>query len=190
MPNWTNLPPEDTRGKALPLIRTPQGKSLCLIATAENLIGCYTHYWGGRTLPCEAPNCKACDEGQPYRWHGYLAAWNPNLNKQYIFEFTNQAAEEFVLYREHHGTLRGCNFIARRMGSSANAKVEIRTKPADLNVIQLPPEPNVIRAMSMIWGLPIDAIDDNNFRNQSKEIRMKTEPLAKMRGEPKPKNSK
>lgn len=188
--NWSNRPPVDTRGKALPLIRTPKGKSLVLIATCENLIGCDTHYWGGRTVPCEAPNCKACDEGQPFRWHGYLGAWDPKENKQYVFEFTNHAAQEFVMYHEKFGTLKGCMFRAERIGASSNAKVQITTKPADLSKIQIPDEPNVVRALRMIWGLPLDAIDTTARRNQEPEVRIKAEPMAKMRGEPKPKDSK
>jgi len=61
----------------LPLVRTPANRSLKAVVTSDALIGTDTHFWGGHTVPCERPECDACNHGIAYRWHGYLSAYNP-----------------------------------------------------------------------------------------------------------------
>jgi hypothetical protein len=157
MPTYTNAPPPNPRGHTLTLIRVPPGQPLVAIVTTDDLIGTNTHFWGGRTVPCETPNCKPCREGQPYRWHAYLGIYEPNTAKQAILELTANSAHRFVEYRLAHGTLRGCHFRAQRANYSRNSRVIIETKPADLEKINLPPPPDTIRILSIIWNLPATA---------------------------------
>ena len=57
MPGWSTEVPANPRGPAYPLLRTPPNKPLIAIITSADLIGCYTHYYKGRTVPCEGDNC-------------------------------------------------------------------------------------------------------------------------------------
>jgi len=123
MPNFSNAPPETGHGQALRLIRTPAPGKLIAICTSPKLVGCPTHFWRMRTIPCEAPNCEACDNGVPWRWHGYVSAVNIKSNEHFIFECTAQAAETFTQFTERHGSLLGCTFEATRLGDHANGRV-------------------------------------------------------------------
>lgn len=154
MPQWTDKPPTTPRGPGLPLRRTPQAQKLQAIVTTDNLIGCPTHYFRSRTIPCEQPNCEPCNQGFSWRWHGYLAALDPCTHEHFLFEFTAQAADAFRAYRDRYGTLRGCLFQARRLSANRNGRVLIQTKPANLEHVHLPPEPDIKSALCHIWNIP------------------------------------
>jgi len=154
MPNFTNSPPEKTSGQGLRLCRTPANGRLTATVTCPQLIGCPTHFYHYRTVPCEAPDCEACQAGQPWRWHGYLSAVNHETHEHFLFEMTAQAAENFTAYHERHGTMLGCIFEAKRLGEHNNGRVLIRCKPGDLANVHLPQPPNMINALSHIWNIP------------------------------------
>lgn len=154
MPNWSTDIPKDSRGPSLPIKRTPTSRPLVAIVTSEDLIGCYTHFWGGHTVPCELPDCEPHRQGIPFRWHGYLSAIEHNTHLHFIFEMTAQAAEAFKDYKKANGTLRGCVFEAKRHRSVVNGRVCIRTKPADLRELHLPQGADLRKCMSIIWSLP------------------------------------
>ena len=53
MPTWrTELPPEG-KNRGYDLKRTPTSAPLIAIITSTDLLVCDTHYWHGRTTPCE-----------------------------------------------------------------------------------------------------------------------------------------
>lgn len=159
MPNFTNRPPAEPRGPAFPLRRTPINKSLAAIITCDDLIGCPTHFFKGRTQPCSSPDCEACLEQIPWRWHGYVSSLNIVTHEHFIFEMTAQASDALVAYRDQHNTLRGCLFEAKRLHPRTNARVILRCKPADLQQINLPQPPKLEHALSILWNLPVPEID-------------------------------
>lgn len=154
MPTWTKTVPDDPRGHGFPILRTPSYKPLVATATSLDLIGTYTHFWKGRTLPCEGDGCEPCREGVPFRFHAYFAAFDSLKSLHFIFEVTAQAAEAFTAYRDTYHTIRGCQFEARRQTPKPNGRVLIRTRPADLTKLVLPEPPDVIKCLSVLWDLP------------------------------------
>lgn len=155
MPNWSTDVPDDPRGQGLPLLRTPAGSRLRAIVTSTDLIGCETHFWGGHTVPCEAPECEACQNGVAYRWHGYLSAFNPLDSLHFIFEMTDQAARFFTAYRKEHNALRCCQFEAYRWHSKKNGRVMIKCERSAVLSSALPQAPDLKKVMAIIWRLPI-----------------------------------
>jgi hypothetical protein len=135
-------------------MRTPPAKPIRGIITAHDLIGCYTHFWHGRTHPCEREDCQPCHEGVPYRWHAYFSAYQPPTRFHFIFEVTAQAAQHFADYRDSIGTLRGCEFIATRMHNRPNGRVIIQTRPFDISKISLPQPPDMTKCLAILWDLP------------------------------------
>jgi hypothetical protein len=129
--------------------------------TCTELIGTNTHFYGGHTIPCEAPDCKACADGVSWRWHGYVSAYNPLTNRHFLFEMTAQAAQPLWEYFQAHGTLRGCTFEASRAQGRKNGRVFIRTKQEDLLKINLPSSPNMALALCHLWNLPASAVTDS-----------------------------
>lgn len=154
MPSYSNEPPPEPNGVALPIRRTPASKALVAIVTSEDLAGTYTHFFKGRTRPCEAPDCEACEAGIPFRWHAYLTALERETMLHFLFECTAQAAEPFVQYRKAHLALRGCLFVAKRWRTTANSRVIIQTKPANLEHVTLPRAPDIPAVLAILWSLP------------------------------------
>lgn len=158
MPTWSNQCPSDPRGHGLPLLRTPAGRSLHAVVTSDDIIGCNTHFWGGHTVPCEAPECDACAAGVPYRWHGYLSAYNVLDKLHFVFEVTAQAAQTFMNYRKEHGEMRCCQFEAYRWQHKKNGRVILKCERSAINPTALPRAPDLVRLMSIIWRLALPSV--------------------------------
>ena len=166
MPTWSNTLPSDKSHMGFTLRRTPASGPIRAIITCESLTVCETHYWGGRTVPCEryqqnpdgtltAGDCPACNNSVPYRAHVYVSAFDPHTHEHFIFECTAHAAISFVDYEAANGKLRGCIFQAFRPKGTKNSKVVISTNIANLERITLPSSPNVILALCTIWRVPM-----------------------------------
>jgi hypothetical protein len=177
MPNWSPNVPDQSRGPAFPLKRTPSGRGIVALITSDDLIGCDTHWWGGHTVPCEPPNCEACANGIPFRWHGYLTAVDTTTNLHFIFEMTAQAAEAFKDYRRAHGTLRGCVFEAKRLRAAHNSRVTIRCKPADLRAQHLPKAPDLTKCMAIIWNVPIPDVEVAGVLKDVPRVHVQPKPI-------------
>lgn len=161
MPTFSTTPPPDPRGQALPIRRTPDGRPLVAVVTSPEMIGTNTHFYGGRTVPCEAPNCNACQDGLSWRWHGYLTAVDNKNGQHFLFEMTAQAAQAFVEYRKLYGTLRGCLFEASRTGARKNGRVFIRCKPNTNTALHLPECANLPTLLCNLWNVPAPAAAEN-----------------------------
>jgi len=170
MPTFSHTPPQRGTDFALTLVRVPAGPGRKGIITSTNLVGCYTHWWGGRTQPCEDANCSACKEGMPRRWHAYLAAWTPSPAFHYLLELTRNSIESLMEYHAAQGTLRGCWYEARRAGPARNSRLRLTCRPADLNGLALPQEPNTIACLAIIWSLPSTAIVIADAKSNPQEM--------------------
>ncbi len=155
----SDRPPEGGHGPGLRLMRTPSGVPFVGIITCAKVIGVSTHYYGGRTMPCQPPECPACTDGVPWRWHGYLSCLNKKTREHVLFELTAQAAETVIQYGDQHGTLRGSVFQATRPGYRTNGRVYVQIKAWDGETIVLPDEPKILRALCVVWNLPFSAIE-------------------------------
>lgn len=158
MISFSHEPPEDPRGFGLDLLRTPKARPLKAAVTCVRLVGCPTHFWGGRTVPCDNAKCEACDHGAPWRWHGYISAMELKTQQHFLFEMTARAAEPFKVWFAKHATLRGCQFEATRRQQKSNGRVDIRVGSIDLLTVQIPDPPDVYSILSVIWNIPLDSI--------------------------------
>lgn len=165
MPTWTRSPPDDPRGQGLPIVRTPAARSLRAIVTSDHLIGTDTHFWGGHTVPCERPQCDACEHGVAYRWHGYVCAYQPDDQLHFIFEMTAQAAQAFNEYLKEHETLRCCQFEAWRWKHVRNGRVIIKCERSAIATHALPKAPDLQNLMAIIWRLPIGNLQTDGERS-------------------------
>lgn len=159
MPAFTNVPPADPRGTALHLIRTPTHQQLRAVITSEDLLGCFTHFWRGRTLPCDVEDCEACRQGLPFRWHAWVSCWTSKPSRHLLFEMTAQAAETLVQYREANNGLRGCEFTAWRPSRKPNGRVCMTTRKSPANDDQLPPGADLVKALSIIWNVALPSFN-------------------------------
>lgn len=172
MPAFSHNVPADPRGPSFPIVRTPPGRPLTAIVTSPDLVGCFTHYHKGRTVPCEQENCEACHDGLPFRWHAYQSVHVAATGLHCLFECTAQAAEHFTDYREAHATIRGCQFEARRYNSKPNARILIRTRPADLTGLYLPKPPDLVKCLGILWGFAADDVVADRLNPEKKTVRV------------------
>jgi len=195
MPTWrTELPPEG-KNRGYDLHRTPTAASLTAIITSDDLLVCDTHYWHGRTTPCEREcnaegrtiddsHCPACLEKAAWRSHVYVSAFDAKKREHFIFECTTHAAKIFKEYHDAAGTLRGCIFNASRPKATPNGKVCIITHAADLSKTILPAAPDVVAALAVIWRLPRKAIDQTPEAACATRIAPNHHRLKSMRNQP------
>ena len=195
MPTWsTELPPEKLH-HGFELRRTPTSGVLTAIVTSDDLLVCDTHFFHGRTTPCErllneegktldARACPACVETIPWRTHVYLAVLDAKKHEHYLYECTAAAAAPLRDYRAANGTMRGCILIAERPKGLKNSKVCIATNTANLARVNLPAAPDVIRALSIIWRLPTAALSAPPQRWQPPTLTVDPGRLNQMREQP------
>ncbi len=151
-------PPVDDRGTALPLMRCPANKTIQGIILSDDLLGTNTHYYRGRTSPCDQGNCDACNDGFPWRWHAYVVLYSRSTHAKTLFEMTAKCCEPLLTYRKAYGTLRGCVLSAKRVNSSANSRVLLTTSHADLQQLSLPESPDILKALSIIWNIELPSL--------------------------------
>ena len=195
MPTWEKELPVQQKHMGFDLRRTPATSALQAIITSEEILVCDTHYWGGRTIPCEriqklsdgskvAGDCPPCREAMPFRTHVYVSAFDTKSQEHFIFECTSHAAKPLEEYQKANGTLRGCIFHAERPKGAKNSKVVIQTNSANLAKNPIPEAPNLILALSTIWRLPGSAIAVEREKHRSAEIKTRRAPINRMRNQP------
>jgi hypothetical protein len=173
VPNFTTKLPKQGKHQGYDIKRTPTSTAMTAIITCENLAVCDTHYWNGRTSPCERivneegktlddSPCPACIAKQAWRTHVYVSAFLAKTHEHIIFECTANAAKPLEEYFQATGTLRGCIINAIRPKGGPNSKVVITTNTANLTKVNLPQPPDLIRALAVIWRLPKTALTTQN----------------------------
>lgn len=195
MPTWkTELPPEHTN-MGFCLKRTPASAPIHAIITSPDLLICDTHYWHGRTTPCERIQtadsatlddspCQACREKTPWRTHVYCSCYDVKHQDHFLFECTAHAARPLQEYRQANSSLRGCILFATRPKGGPNSQVIIETGTANLTKLFLPEPPNLMLALSVIWRLPLKGLVIEDRRHHSPELRTRAAALDAMRSQP------
>jgi hypothetical protein len=150
--------PTDPQSQPFPIIRVGATRPLVVIITCENTLGCYTHFWGGRTVPCTDPTCDACNAGCPRRWHIYLTVYSEPEQLHSLLELTAAAGENIYRYATEHGTVRACCIEATRRPKTSNGRIIIRTKMTDPARNPIPAAPDVPYLLSRLWNIPLTDI--------------------------------
>lgn len=191
MPTWRNELPLEAKHMGFDLRRTPNTGALHAIITSDDFLVCDTHYFHGRTTPCERPGtdkdgkhygeaCPACAEGIPYRTHVYLSGFDPKRNEHFICEFTSHAAKALDEYRKASGTVRGCIIYATRPKGLKNSMVVIETNTANLAKVKLPEAPDLKKALSVIWRIPQPALEEDSNGNGRKKLKVNGKKIRNM----------
>jgi len=186
MPNWTDTPTPRRGPRPLPIMRTPVGKPLVATITTDRMSCCPTHFWGGRTTPCEKPDCDACNHGSPSREHAYLGIYFIDQQASAILELPDGAAEQLALLAKNLPTLRGARIRVTRTKLSRNARVCVELAPPAINPPPLPTPPQLREILAIIWKLPQAAITEEKADMRQNTIRLDAIIMAKRNGKPTP----
>ena len=190
MPTFRTDLPLQRKHLGFDLKRTPASGSLTAVITSETFLVCDTHFFHGRTLPCERISndegatiddtcCPACVDKAGYRSHVYVSALIIKTSEHFIFECSANAAKAFDEYRKSTGTLRGCLFKAERPKGQRNSKVVIETNTCNLAKVKLPEAPDLIRALSVIWRIPAKGIEQVSDGKKNGRIKINSTKLRK-----------
>lgn len=184
MPTWRNELPSLDRTGGFSLRRTPSTGALKGVITCQHFLVVDTHYWGGRTIPCERPHCEACTALMPYRTHVYVSYYDPKTSDHSIFECTAMAAVPLEDYYRANNTLRGCIMFATRPKQTSNGRVVIETNTANLQRLHIPEPPDLIAVLSTIWCLPKMDLDQANGHTNGDHGTVNKTRIKRMRCQP------
>jgi hypothetical protein len=135
------------------IFRAKPGRDTKMVIWSDDLFGCRTHWWTGRTIPCKRSGCEACTAGKVSRFNGWVFAKLVATEEKVIFEFTPPAALFLDSVFEEFGSLRGAQIIATRKGDRANAMVHVRCVGREKNWKNIPNPPDIVPVMCRIWGV-------------------------------------
>ena len=151
MAYWMKMPENGESLRATRLIRVKPGRPIVGIVTSMELVGCYVHYFRGRSKACERADCEACREKHMPRWYGWVSIWGPKSNEHVIAEFTASCVEAIQEYRLKHGQLRGAVLTLERATAKINSRLTARVQQSTINADVLPAELDVIGTLEKIW---------------------------------------
>jgi hypothetical protein len=192
MPVFRNSIPSSANEHGYDLKRTPQSSALQGIVTCEDFLVCDTHYFRGRTTPCERTyndegktiddsSCLPCREKIGFRTHVYISVFDVKKREHFIFECTACAAKSLSEYKQSNGTLRGCIIYASRPKGTKNSKVFIETNTANLQKLPLPNPPDLERALCVIWRIPLDTLEPINTHKKNGRVKTNNSRLSTLR---------
>lgn len=195
MPVFRNSIPACASAKGLDLKRTPFSGALHGIVTCEDFLVCDTHFWRGRTQPCERTfndegktiddsTCLPCQEKVGYRTHVYVSVFDPKTRDHFIFECTSVAAKPLEDYKISNLGLRGCILHATRPKGTRNSKVFIETNVANLQKLILPQPPDLKKALCVIWRIPLDTLEPVDEHKKNGKVKTNNSRLFKQRNQP------
>jgi hypothetical protein len=161
MPNWNTRPDRGDALAPITIVRTKPGPPNAMIVTSHAVLGVYTHYWKGRTKPCDGPACPACEAMMGARWYGYLAVWHPKSNAIGLLEITPSTTTALDAYEESHGTLRGAKVTTSRANRKINSRLILTIEEGTFSADKIPQPPNVRHQLCKLWEIT-DALPIGN----------------------------
>jgi len=145
----TDIPP----GTALPIWRPSARGQNGSIITSPDWIGLYTHWHGGRTVPCRRQRCKPCEEKLGRRWGGFIGLWNPRSGSQVLWHFPPGVVPTLTAALKQRGTVRGLEAVILRTNARPNGPVLLRLLGNDQQGMVIPDAPMIWHCLCRIWQL-------------------------------------
>lgn len=146
-----------------------------MIILSHDIIGCYTHYWCRRTIPCRTEECPACEKGYTARWHGWIFVMDGETQHKGIFEFTAGASAPLDRYFRQHRRLRGAALRAYRSPPKPNGRLLLEISESKFDMDVLPKAVAVLPILMRMWHAryePRIAEDGSGKINTDKEFRI------------------
>ena len=149
---WNHDPEPESKTPKLKLLRCPQGSLPPFVILSPAQFGGDSHYYGGRTIPCEGRDCPYCAVHSKRIWKGYLAVWDAKHRTTGIIEFTKPCLETIRTYKAAHGTLRTHAIELHRAGKKINGTLSVILTPTAWADADIPPPPDVVGILTRMWN--------------------------------------
>jgi hypothetical protein len=152
--NRDDRPPQGP--KPLKLIRVGKGQTFVYTVLSTSLFGVWTHWDGGRSLPCmkAKDKCLGCQRGFPKRWKGYLHCYYALAKADFLLELTPRASKMLLEGVEEGRMLRGLQIRMERSAGGRNGRLLCSVVGVDLNEKNLPSPKDPCDTLFFLWGLP------------------------------------
>lgn len=150
---WTRRPDAAAARGQWSLRRCPTKGTLSAVIISHDVLGRYTHYYGGRTRPCTGRDCEPCNKSMRPRWHGYLACIDLDTNEKIIVEITAIVAARVAEWFDERRTLKGSRIRLQRRSPKTNGRVTVSLAPPAAGTGELPQAPDVRPIMNRVWEL-------------------------------------
>ena len=171
--------PSKEEGRIIyPLIRCGTKPFQGAVILSHDIVGCYTHYWCRRTIPCRKDGCPACEKGYSARWHGWVFVQSRKTASKGIFEFTAGASAGLDKYFKEHRTLRGAIINAWREPAKANGRLVIQLEESKMDASVLPKAIKILPILMRMWHAryePNAAGDGMSSDDTAEQIRIHQE---------------
>lgn len=127
------------------------------VITCDEAYECFTHFVGGRTLPCLEPECACCTAERPKRYEGFISLiWIVGRRHQLV-RMTRNAMMQLKSQTTPSSSLRGRVVLLERKGGRSNGRVEVLVEPETIEVSRLPAKPDLEAHLARIWR--VDGLD-------------------------------
>jgi len=153
--NWQRRPNAEDQNTKFRIQRAPSKGAILARVLSHDFNGARTHYWGGRTRPCDPVLCEPCDDNQKSRWHGWIFAQDLKTLEVFICEFPPAVGNDLDRKYGELRTLRGVHFKLFRVGGKANSRVVIQFGSQDQDREALPRVPALEPILCAIWGVRV-----------------------------------
>ena len=119
---WDDSHETARRKNSWQLRRTPHRAKLDAWIVSDTPLGVWTHYFGGKTMPCSGDSCKACQDDRSPRKHWYLACIEKNTGDRFLLELTDRGADGIIEAAADGTSLRGRHIRTWRINSRQTAQ--------------------------------------------------------------------
>lgn len=165
---FSEAPPEEAGPIGIRITRAPKSGKAVFTILSERLLGCWTHFFLGRTQPCVDDGCTICSPKAPRRWYGWLAGYDVAQRTKALVEVPPGVALGLKAYRLEVGNLRGHAIQLSRKNSKDNGPVVGRFAAGIYASEMLPPCPDVVSLLMRMWR--IEKLEQLNCLDQDLKI--------------------
>lgn len=154
-------------GPSMHIRRLKANQETTVIILSRALVGLWTHWMGGCSLPCITPKekCKGCVAKEPNRQKFLLHVYNYSTKQEEVLELPPGAATDFLDFYPQGATIRGQRLKIKR-GNGKKARLTIDVLPAydEAILAPMPAEKDPIVPLCELWSM------DTKSKNFTKDL--------------------
>jgi len=136
--NTTCLNPGDEQLPYVQIVTLRPSQKGKIYLTCDQPYECYTHYVGGRTLPCMTDGCAACEDRRPKKYEGFIAGVWAGSKRHEIVRLTIAGMMQLKQSIPQGESWRGTAVEIERKGIRNNGRVVVHVLQTIVEGSKLP----------------------------------------------------
>lgn len=122
-----------------PIVRPRHKHPIDFTVATEALRGCWTHWFGGKTIACSRPmRCEPCEVNIKSVWAGHVLGYRHHDDQLIMVVFTLPVKEFFEGHQDKYGNIMGLSCRLVRMGGRETGPVAAIYLGRDKDRVQQP----------------------------------------------------